>query len=108
MSQDSSPPTLVFIVGPPAVGKMTVGFALAGRTGFATVLQPPHDRARYEILRVRHAALMRDRLLRRTSYQWSRTRSGTQIEKSTSNMSSALSWLDQVPISLRRNRLLEA
>ncbi|HJW48586.1 MAG TPA: AAA family ATPase [Candidatus Limnocylindria bacterium] len=27
------PPTLVFIVGPPAVGKMTVGAALAARTG---------------------------------------------------------------------------
>src|SRR5688500_20387399 len=26
-------PTLVFIVGPPAVGKMTVGAALAARTG---------------------------------------------------------------------------
>lgn len=29
----SDPPTLVFIVGPPAVGKMTVGHALAERTG---------------------------------------------------------------------------
>jgi hypothetical protein len=29
-----SPPTLVFIVGPPAVGKMTVGHELAQRTGF--------------------------------------------------------------------------
>jgi hypothetical protein len=29
----SQPPTLVFIVGPPAVGKMTVGAALAARTG---------------------------------------------------------------------------
>jgi AAA domain len=28
------PPTLVFIVGPPAVGKMTVGHELAQRTGF--------------------------------------------------------------------------
>ncbi|HEX2207513.1 MAG TPA: AAA family ATPase [Longimicrobium sp.] len=27
------PPTLVFIIGPPAVGKMTVGHALARRTG---------------------------------------------------------------------------
>lgn len=31
MSED--PPTLVFIVGPPAVGKMTVGHALARQTG---------------------------------------------------------------------------
>jgi hypothetical protein len=29
----SSRPTLVFVVGPPAVGKMTVGAALAARTG---------------------------------------------------------------------------
>src|SRR5262245_30568432 len=29
----STPPTLLFIVGPPAVGKMTVGAELAGRTG---------------------------------------------------------------------------
>lgn len=29
----TSPPTLVFIVGPPAVGKMTVGYELARRTG---------------------------------------------------------------------------
>lgn len=29
----SHPPTLVFIVGPPAVGKMTVGAALGARTG---------------------------------------------------------------------------
>lgn len=29
-----SAPTLVFIVGPPAVGKMTVGHALARRTGY--------------------------------------------------------------------------
>jgi hypothetical protein len=27
------PPTLVFVIGPPAVGKMTVGHALAARTG---------------------------------------------------------------------------
>src|SRR5438105_11518667 len=29
-----SPPGLVFIVGPPAVGKMTVGTELAARTGY--------------------------------------------------------------------------
>lgn len=34
MTGPSSTPTLVFIVGPPAVGKMTVGHALARRTGF--------------------------------------------------------------------------
>jgi 2-phosphoglycerate kinase len=33
MTRETLPPTLVFIVGPPAVGKMTVGFALAERTG---------------------------------------------------------------------------
>lgn len=32
-SAPRSPPTLVFIVGPPAVGKMTVGHELARRTG---------------------------------------------------------------------------
>ena len=34
MSQEANAPTLVLIVGPPAVGKMTVGHALAERTGF--------------------------------------------------------------------------
>ncbi|WP_420126875.1 hypothetical protein [Longimicrobium sp.] len=33
MSQTSAPPTLIFIIGPPAVGKMTVGYELARRTG---------------------------------------------------------------------------
>jgi hypothetical protein len=33
MTSVKSPPTLVFIVGPPAVGKMTVGHELAQRTG---------------------------------------------------------------------------
>lgn len=33
MTEAPSPPTLVFIVGPPAVGKMTVGYELARRTG---------------------------------------------------------------------------
>lgn len=33
MASDTSPATLVFIVGPPAVGKMTVGHELARRTG---------------------------------------------------------------------------
>lgn len=33
MASAKSPPMLVFIVGPPAVGKMTVGHALAERTG---------------------------------------------------------------------------
>jgi hypothetical protein len=33
MRDDPSPSTLVFIIGPPAVGKMTVGHALAERTG---------------------------------------------------------------------------
>jgi hypothetical protein len=33
MASAKAPPTLVFIVGPPAVGKMTVGHALAERTG---------------------------------------------------------------------------
>jgi adenylate kinase family enzyme len=33
MASAKSPPTLVFIVGPPAVGKMTVGYELAQRTG---------------------------------------------------------------------------
>lgn len=31
---DSTPPTLLFVVGPAAVGKMTVGGAIAERTGF--------------------------------------------------------------------------
>lgn|SRR5881394_3037992 len=34
MTEPHPPPTLVFIVGPPAVGKMTVGYELAQRTGF--------------------------------------------------------------------------
>ena len=34
MPADRTPPTLVMIVGPPAVGKMAVGHALATRTGF--------------------------------------------------------------------------
>ena len=33
MTDTSVPPTLVFIIGPPAVGKMTVGVELARRTG---------------------------------------------------------------------------
>jgi hypothetical protein len=33
MTESSKPPVLVFIVGPPAVGKMTVGHELALRTG---------------------------------------------------------------------------
>src|SRR5687767_3142913 len=33
MASAKAPPTLAFIVGPPAVGKMTVGHALAERTG---------------------------------------------------------------------------
>jgi hypothetical protein len=33
MTERTHPPTLVFIIGPPAVGKMTVGHALARRTG---------------------------------------------------------------------------
>ena len=33
MTSAPVPPVLVFIVGPPAVGKMTVGHALAARTG---------------------------------------------------------------------------
>lgn len=33
MTEPSNPPSLVFIVGPPAVGKMTVGYELARRTG---------------------------------------------------------------------------
>jgi hypothetical protein len=33
MSAAGEAPMLVFIVGPPAVGKMTVGYALAARTG---------------------------------------------------------------------------
>lgn len=33
MSETAAPSTLVFIIGPPAVGKMTVGHALAERTG---------------------------------------------------------------------------
>jgi hypothetical protein len=32
--RDPAAPTLVFLVGPPAVGKMTVGMELARRTGF--------------------------------------------------------------------------
>lgn len=32
-SRDDAAPALVFIVGPPAVGKMTVGYELAKRTG---------------------------------------------------------------------------
>lgn len=31
---ESTPPTLLFVIGPPAVGKMTVGNAIAARTGF--------------------------------------------------------------------------
>ncbi|WP_395298341.1 hypothetical protein ACF9IK_36440 [Kitasatospora hibisci] len=31
---DSTPPTLLFVIGPAAVGKMTVGGAIAERTGF--------------------------------------------------------------------------
>jgi hypothetical protein len=34
VAESASPPTLVFLLGPPAVGKMTVGHALARRTGF--------------------------------------------------------------------------
>jgi len=34
MTEARTRPTLVFIVGPPAVGKMTVGHELAQRTGF--------------------------------------------------------------------------
>lgn len=34
MTDAPAPPTLVLIVGPPAVGKMTVGHELARRTGF--------------------------------------------------------------------------
>jgi hypothetical protein len=34
MSELSAVPMLVFIVGPPAVGKMAVGHELAARTGF--------------------------------------------------------------------------
>lgn len=34
MAESTSAPTLVFIIGPPAVGKMTVGHELARRTGF--------------------------------------------------------------------------
>lgn len=34
MAESASPPTLIFVIGPPAVGKMTVGHALARRTGF--------------------------------------------------------------------------
>ena len=34
MAEGHGAPTLVFVVGPPAVGKMTVGHALAERTGF--------------------------------------------------------------------------
>ncbi|MDY7088286.1 MAG: hypothetical protein SYR96_24660 [Actinomycetota bacterium] len=30
----STPPILLFVIGPPAVGKMTVGNAIAARTGF--------------------------------------------------------------------------
>jgi hypothetical protein len=33
MTTASSAPTLIFIIGPPAVGKMTVGHELAARTG---------------------------------------------------------------------------
>lgn len=33
MSEPIAPPMLVFLIGPPAVGKMTVGDALAKRTG---------------------------------------------------------------------------
>ena len=33
MADSSAKSTLVFVVGPPAVGKMTVGYALARRTG---------------------------------------------------------------------------
>jgi hypothetical protein len=33
VTQDTSPPTLLFIVGPPAVGKMAVGDEIARRTG---------------------------------------------------------------------------
>jgi len=33
VSDDTTPPMLVMLVGPPAVGKMTVGHALAARTG---------------------------------------------------------------------------
>lgn len=34
MAESAPPPTLVFLIGPPAVGKMTVGHALARRTEF--------------------------------------------------------------------------
>ena len=34
MPGDHQPPTLVMLIGPPAVGKMTVGHALAALTGF--------------------------------------------------------------------------
>jgi hypothetical protein len=34
MDESPEAPTLIFIVGPPAVGKMTVGHELARRTGF--------------------------------------------------------------------------
>jgi hypothetical protein len=30
---DAAPPLLLFVVGPPAVGKMSVGLAIAERTG---------------------------------------------------------------------------
>jgi hypothetical protein len=33
MNQTSLPPALVFVIGPPAVGKMSVGYELARRTG---------------------------------------------------------------------------
>lgn len=33
MAESASPPTLLFLIGPPAVGKMTVGHELARRTG---------------------------------------------------------------------------
>jgi len=33
MHDETTPPMLVVLVGPPAVGKMTVGQALAARTG---------------------------------------------------------------------------
>jgi ATP-dependent Lon protease len=31
--EDAAPPLLLFVVGPPAVGKMSVGQAIAERTG---------------------------------------------------------------------------
>lgn len=46
MRETGSPSTLVFIIGPPAVGKMTVGHALAERTG----LRLFHNHATIELV----------------------------------------------------------